>query len=297
MISSSPGQPSVLKHFFIMLFSIAIPFGALAEEPTAPADTLEAAKKKTSFADWDIQGIAEHVAFCALPAQDIYNSWSIDDIHPYKFDPLELKDTIRIPLIDPLACGFVHPVDGKVTSQFGPRRYRYHYGIDIDLNTGDPVYAAFDGVVRIAQYSSTYGNTVVIRHHNGMETLYAHLSKMLAKPGDELEAGDRIGLGGSTGRSTGPHLHFEVRYKGWSLNPTDFICFDTGTLHVEEYHLTPESLDHLTWRQRGTQYVVKSGDSLYRIANNHDISVKQLCTMNNITAQTIIRPGQQLRVR
>jgi murein DD-endopeptidase MepM/ murein hydrolase activator NlpD len=297
MILSSSGYAPSLKLFLFVLLSLAVPFTALAEEPTAPADSIKGSKKKNSFTNWDIEGIAEHVAFCALPAQDIYNSWITDDIHPYKFDPLEVKDTVRIPLIDSLACGFVHPVDGKVTSAFGPRRYRYHYGIDIDLNTGDPVYAAFDGTVRIAQYSTTYGYTVVIRHHNGLETLYAHLSKMMVTPGDKIEAGDRIGLGGRTGRSTGPHLHFEVRYKGWSLNPSEFICFDTGTLSTEEYLLTPAALDHLTWRQSGTQYTVRAGDSLYRIANSHGISLQQLCTMNKITANTVIRPGQQLRVR
>ena len=89
---------------------------------------------------------------------------------------------------------------------------RFHSGIDLDLEVGDNVEASFDGIVKRADYVSGYGNLVVLKHFNGLETYYAHLSKILVTIGDTLEAGDKLGLGGSTGRSTGPHLHYEIRY-------------------------------------------------------------------------------------
>ena len=105
------------------------------------------------------------------------------------------------------------PYVGKVYSKFGYRRGRRHQGTDIPLKSGTPVAAAFDGRVRMSSYVSGYGNLVILRHENGLETFYGHLSKRQVSVGDWVRAGDIVGLGGSTGRSSGPHLHFETRYK------------------------------------------------------------------------------------
>jgi murein DD-endopeptidase MepM/ murein hydrolase activator NlpD len=126
------------------------------------------------------------------------------------------------------------PVQGRVTSNFGPRRYRIHKGTDIDLETGDTIICAFDGVVRVAEYSGGYGNVVVVRHFNGLETIYAHLSKMEVRPGTPVEAGSLLGLGGRTGRATGSHLHFEVRYMGLAIDSRLFMDYETGTLRDNE---------------------------------------------------------------
>lgn len=164
------------------------------------------------------------------PAHHYYHDWNTNSINPYEFKLSDFEDTIYMELTDSVHCPFNMPVEGRITSNYGYRRYRIHHGIDIDLFTGDPVKAAFDGVVRFAKYAGGYGYAVVIRHYNGLETVYAHLSKIKVKPGDQIEAGDVLGLGGNTGRSTGSHLHFEVRFRGWSMNPKDIISFEEGTL-------------------------------------------------------------------
>ncbi|MBK6833417.1 MAG: M23 family metallopeptidase [Bacteroidetes bacterium] len=150
-----------------------------------------------------------------FPSHDLYGNWDTSLIHPYLFDQHFTTDSTTIYLLDDWSCGFTVPCKGGVTSDFGWRRRRPHYGTDIDLETGDTVVAAFDGRVRIAKFNNGgYGNCVVIRHNNGLETVYAHLSKLLVEPGQEVASGTVIGLGGNTGHSFGSHLHFEVRFLG-----------------------------------------------------------------------------------
>ncbi|MDP4267701.1 MAG: M23 family metallopeptidase, partial [Bacteroidota bacterium] len=149
--------------------------------------------------------------FIFIPADYLYkHNWDNNIIHNRIENLTQKPDTTIIPLQDIVGRGFVFPKQGFVTSEFGPRRYHFHYGMDTKLNIGDSVVAAFDGVVRIAAYSAGYGYVVVIRHNNGLETIYGHLSQIIANVNQVVRAGDLIGLGGSTGRSTGPHLHFEV---------------------------------------------------------------------------------------
>lgn len=132
---------------------------------------------------------------------------------------------------------YVHPTEGTISSRFGyrPRFRRMHYGLDIATKTGTPVLAAFDGVVRVCKYERGYGYHVVIRHDNGLETIYGHLSKFKCKPNDRVKAGDEIALSGNTGRSTGPHLHFETRYMGMKINPEMIIDFENKVPKQEIY--------------------------------------------------------------
>lgn len=174
-----------------------------------------------------------------IPAAWLYDSWNTQLINPYHIPIEDFMDTILIQLSTNSECGFTMPVEGKITSRFGYRHYRYHKGLDLDLVTGDPVHAAFDGIIRIARYSSSFGYVVVIRHWNGLETLYAHMSRLLVKPGDEVESGQIIGKGGSTGRSTGSHLHWEVRYKGLPFNPQKLINLETGKSDRKYLLLSP----------------------------------------------------------
>lgn len=132
---------------------------------------------------------------------------------------------------------FCFPVKGAVTSPYGWRWGRAHRGVDIRLNTGTPVHCAFAGVVRVACPMGAYGNLVVVRHYNGLETAYAHLSKINVKVRQEVKAGDIVGLGGSTGRSTGPHLHFEVRFMYESIDPEWLLDFSNYTLRTKRLHL------------------------------------------------------------
>ena len=136
------------------------------------------------------------------------------------------EDTLWLCVGDSISNEFRIPFDGYLTSHFGPRHGRPHHGVDISLKTGDMVYAAWSGKVRYAKFNKGgYGNLVVIRHYNGLETFYAHLSKLLVLPNQDVVAGDPIGLGGNTGRSFGPHLHFEVRFYDIPINPEHIIDF------------------------------------------------------------------------
>ena len=172
-----------------------------------------------------------------LPEYDFYAFWDTMHVDAYRFDLRKLQETIPLTILE-MDCDFAMPIYGRTNSPFGWRHGRPHTGIDLQLRTGDSVYAAFDGVVRMSKYYNGYGNCVVVRHYNGLETLYAHLSKLDVRPGTLVNAGQLLGLGGSTGHSTGPHLHFEIRFLGRPLNPTAVIDFPnetvkTDTLNVE----------------------------------------------------------------
>ncbi len=122
------------------------------------------------------------------------------------------------------------PSDGEQTSGFGYRRdplmpdsLESHFGLDFRGNMGDSIRTTADGVVRLAGFNGGYGNCVIITHSNGYETLYGHMSKILVKEGDRVQSSDKIGLVGSTGRSTGPHVHYEVLYNGMKINPAKHL--------------------------------------------------------------------------
>jgi hypothetical protein len=211
-----------------------------------------------------------------------------------------------LPLVGRGIGTYVAPFEGKVTSRFGPRRYRYHYGIDLNLNTGDTVVAAFDGRVRLAAYYSGYGYTVVIRHYNGLETLYGHFSKLLVDTNQTVKAGDPIGLGGNTGRSYGSHLHFEVRYLGIPFNPEFVINFDDHKLLNDTLFLSTAQFKYMGGGSASPSgsspavanyYKVKPGDNLSVIAKRHGTTVTRLCQLNNISRTTTLQVGRRLRVK
>lgn len=163
------------------------------------------------------------------PYFDLYSYWDTLNLDPYNFDFKSMGGTLQLPVLE-TDCGFALPVAGSITSGFGYRWGRPHAGVDLELHTGDTVVSAFDGVVRMSRWYYGYGNCVVVRHHNGLETLYGHLSARWVKPGDLVNAGQVVGLGGSTGYSTGPHLHFETRFMGKAFNPQQLIDFKTDSL-------------------------------------------------------------------
>lgn len=165
-------------------------------------------------------------------AGDIYEyGWDSNKLNCYS--GVKVEDNVRIDL------GKSHmPHPGYITSPYGYRAKfgRMHKGVDIKVNTGDNICAAFSGRVRITKYEAGgYGYYVVIRHHNGLETVYAHLSKILVEPDQDVKEGDIIGLGGSTGHSTGPHLHFETRYMGYAINPAAIFDFANQVAHTDTY--------------------------------------------------------------
>lgn len=242
----------------------------------------------------------------SVDASELYDSWNTEKTHCYSAG--ELPDSFKIDL-----RGFAMPTPSRnITSNFGyrPAFRRMHKGVDVKVYTGDTIYAAFDGKARIVRYDAGgYGYYIVLRHSNGLETIYGHLSKQLVSTNQEVKAGEPIGLGGNTGRSFGSHLHFETRLLGEAINPQllfDFANQDvTGDFYVfhksqRDNSSTTQVAQHKPARKTAVRtathyYQVKSGDNLYNIARKLGISVNQLCAANNIRSNSKIRPKQILK--
>ena len=264
------------------------------------------------------------------PSDALYSSdWNNMNLNPYK---MEIPDSFKIYVSD-----FQAPVINRVTSEYGPRWGRFHAGIDLALTVGDSVRAAFDGEVRISHKfnKNGYGWYVVIRHDNGLETLYGHLKKPLVEDNQHVNAGDVIGLGGNTGRSTGPHLHFETRFLGMPMNPRNIIDFDESVIIDDTYVISKDS-SFVEWndfhanyvRTKGGKYVkrrsagkgkkqmafmkngasavrpssngyhrVKNGDTLYGIARANNTTVANICKMNKMSESSTLKLGTVIRVR
>ena len=227
-----------------------------------------------------------------IPAARLYNYvWDNLKVNPYQVRVVDMPDTLRIDF-----SRYCHPNRNVVTSDFGFRRgWQFHYGIDTRLKTGDSIYSSFDGMVRIAQRGRAYGNYVVIRHFNGLETVYGHLSKTLVKVNQAVRAGEVIGLGGNTGRSTGPHLHYEVRYLGQPIPPRDLIDFDNYTGIYRIFGLSAQHFAYTKELEVVRFYTVRKGDTLSGISKKTGVSIDKLCQLNNIKRTTILRIGQRLR--
>ena len=231
------------------------------------------------------------------PALSLYPNWNNQYVHAY--GNAIIPDTYTIDL-----TGFHMPTPStKITSPFGPRWRRMHNGLDLKVNIGDTIVAAFDGKARIVKYERRgYGKYVVIRHDNGLETVYGHLSKQLVEENQLVKAGEVIGLGGNTGRSTGSHLHFETRFLGIAINPIYMFDFPKQDIVADTYTFrkakgVKRAGSHDTQVADGTirYHKVKSGDTLSRIAKLRGVSVSTLCKLNRIKPTTTLRIGQVLR--
>ena len=207
-------------------------------------------------------------------------------------------------------------INKVITSRYGWRRGRAHKGIDIDLVTGDSVYAMFDGVVRFARYNSGHGRTVIVRHYNGLETVYAHLSKYAVKENDVVKKGDMLGKGGISGNARGSHLHLVINYKGVAINPEYLLDFNKeNTLKAKEIWVTKkwtQPVFHNSKRQsrltilhtkeeaiaslvkQRKVYIVRQGDTLSRISVKNNVTIASICKTNYIKRNTVIRIGQKL---
>lgn len=232
---------------------------------------------------------------------EYYSIWDSRIVNPYKIDRYSFDEPVNIVLFDSTkGYGYAMPQrKTKVNSKFGMRGWRPHFGIDLELDTGDSIYAAFDGIIRIVAYEGGgWGKFVLIRHYNGLETLYGHLSKHLVQTGTYVKAGDLIGLGGSTGRSSGPHLHLEVRYQGNPINPEDIYDFENWTLQASEFVLTQDNFRYNTTVARRVIYHrVRQGDNLYAIARSYGTTVSRLKKLNGNISSVNLKPGKRIRVK
>jgi len=229
-----------------------------------------------------------------VPASDQYFFWDTLDIHPYQSKMNKFSETRTLRLVDSVSL-FAMPLKNRINSNFGWRKWKYHYGIDLGLNVGDSIISTFDGMVRVVKKSKSYGNCIVIRHNNGLETLYAHLSRTLVVPDQEVKAGELIGLGGNTGHSSGPHLHFEMRYLGGALNPNEIIDFRNFALLTDSIVIDRCSFEYLDDVQKARYYSIRRGDSLSKIAHKLGVPMSKICKLNGITRKSTLRIGRRLR--
>ncbi len=269
---------------------------SLSDEKSIPCDLIviingliaqrERANPKNDFAD-----------FSVYPADRIYGKWDTKNLFSYSKD-LSLKDSTLLLRLTGEHGNYVHPVKGIVTSCFGWRDSAQHQGVDLQLRRGDEVGCAFDGMVRVATKNyGGYGNVVIVRHYNGLETLYAHLYKIKVKPGEFVFAGQIIGLGGSTGHSTGAHLHFETRFKGVPINPKYFISFDDQCLISENVELKKTRWGYAAYAADADSYTIQKGDNLSELSRQFSTTVARLKELNGFTHYPRLKAGDKLIVR
>lgn len=235
------------------------------------------------------------------PADELYGShWENKWVNPYRNSKVEFPDSAEID-----CSRFILPIDNeiKVTSKFGPRRRRMHNGIDLKVYVGDTIRAAFDGKVRIRSAERRgYGKYLVLRHPNGLETVYGHLSGYLVDENEIVRAGQPIGFGGNTGRSTGSHLHFETRFLGQPINPADIIDFENGVPHQDLYVFRNMKVNgrksniYTSSNEQMVYHKVRSGQTLGGIARQYGTSVNELCRLNGLSKTSVLRIGQSIRV-
>nr|WP_321223368.1 M23 family metallopeptidase [uncultured Psychroserpens sp.] len=297
----------------ILLFAFALSLSVYAQKkPNLPAIDFSELKLKSVIED-SVKSEIVVQEYNIEPIDIKANYWDHTVYNPYNDVTLEFP--LQIQFRD---STYHSPIDKNkvVTSRYGWRRGRAHKGIDIDLVTGDSLYTMFDGIVRMSRYSRGHGKTVVVRHFNGLETVYAHLSEYGVKENDTLTKGQYIGKGGVSGNARGSHLHLVINYNGVSINPEYLFEFnDDNKIRANElwitkkwtrpiYHnskkeslikplLTEEEALASLVKQKSI-YVVKSGDTLSRISKRNNVSITSICNTNTIKRNSVLKIGQKL---
>jgi hypothetical protein len=322
---------------------LSVSFLSFSQKRTShPDDLIFEYEGDESFLENTFDGILNydlHRKIVASEKLNLTQTWDTENCYSPELrnGAANMEDTLWLCVGDTLSKEFRIPFDGYMTSHYGPRKGRNHNGVDISLRTGDIVNAAWSGRVRYAKFNKGgYGNLVIIRHYNGLETYYAHLSKLLVVPNQEVKAGDVIGLGGNTGRSYGAHLHFEIRFYDAPINPEYIIDFANKNVRDEnflvykdvfknnfQFEIDEEEDDDHNHEISGVEMLagsalssnletkskpapvrefrkyhkVRSGDNLFKIANANGTTVEKLCELNGIRKSSTLRVGVSLRVR
>lgn len=293
-----------LKNILTIATLALCSLGAFAQNPHASAHKKLIAKQSTPTEQNNLRKQSAFIDFGREdePEIDIYTEgWNSGRVNP--FTEAQVPNAALIDI-----RGFAMPTkSNRVTSPYGYRAKfgRMHKGIDIGIKNNDTIYAAFDGKVRLTNYEAKgYGNYIILRHTNGLETVYGHLNKSLVKPNQTVRAGDPIGLGGSTGRSTGPHLHWETRYMGYAINPAAIADIPNRRAQGNTYAFSKSTYTQAASNKAYTAstnktgtYIVRQGDTLNSIARSNGLAVRTLCTLNGLSETDKIRPGQTLKLK
>lgn len=320
------------KFHFIFLFSVLVSsiFGFISgrannyfktSENLATSDIISLIPSDSLRKNWVTTksltaDSSRSIAKLLLDSNSIFKEfWNNEELFVYKsvtYASLPIELNLKLVSMEE---EFVMSWYGLLYWGFGPRWGRIHRGLDLYLQTGDTIVAAFDGVVRYARFNDGgYGNCIIIRHLNGLETLYGHMSKLMVTDNEFVKAGQLIGLGGSTGRSNGPHLHFETRYKDFSFDPFFFIDSLTHALlndsiiiykgKILPYRYPSENPPSAYVKKSskknqtkfGSTYIVKKGDTISSIAGKYGMTVKQLKKINRLKSNYVFK-GQILKIR
>ena len=318
----------IVRKLFLMMAMACVATSGIAQDKLASMAPVD--KKMRAIDSLSIVRLLQHEESSQAPASALYPEWNnVYTTHYGVQMPEEYKIDLR---------GFHMPSDSRlVTSHFGYRKAfrRNHYGTDIKVYVGDTIRAAFSGKIRIVAYEGKgYGRYVIIRHPNGLETLYGHMSKQLVKQDQMVKAGDPIGLGGDTGRSFGSHLHFETRFLGKFIDPEKLFNFEMQDVKADYYvfrsngsgvlmngnsvlaasETAPEEVAVVDKQEESREFQqqkiaaqqakpratvhnhkVQQGDTLSSIARKYKTSVKELCRQNRISEKATLRVGQILK--
>lgn len=331
---------SNVKSLTVLVLLMLVTFGVSGQKKKKLSyfDSLVQAKYSTSMSETDSMVINETEIIDKVFLEESVNEYPSPIWYGRDFSNSRVRkpnasldslpDEIRINLVKD-STEFCFPIKNFITSPYGWRERwnRPHRGVDIALRTGDKIYCCFDGIVRIARPLGAYGNLVVVRHYNGLETVYGHLSKIHVKPMQKVKAGTVLGLGGSTGRSTGPHLHFEVRFQYEAFDPEWILDFKTYTLRTKKLYLDktyfgikkprnkkdlaiykadesivkeeevtqePETVKEIKYKEP-RYHIAKKGDTWPKLSKKYRISIKRLKRLNSAT-DDYIKPGTQIRL-
>lgn len=331
-----PDKSKVMKKILFSIFILVVVFDLTVYSKTNFTTNVDLKAIDSVVAKDSLRPTVEYY----LDSTEIFGEYWINDmLFVYEdFKYANLPDTIKFRLLDvENGEGFRMPRNGNLNSPYGPRWGRIHHGLDLSLRTGDSVFSTFDGIVRYAQFNNGgYGNCVIVRHFNGLETLYAHLSKIEVSANQMVKSGELVGLGGSTGRSDGPHLHFETRYKDFSFDPYRYIDKNTHTLIADSLILLKSNLINYRYptdaknktnvladekgvrdpkikysagnkskypapkkkviKTKQTYHVVKKGESISTIARKYKTTWVQIRKLNKLKSD-LLQPGKKLRVK